>query len=58
MSSDQKGARIFGGLFLLTFGTSIAGALLYTPLLDHNDYIVNGSADGRIELARCTRSAS
>ena len=50
MSSDQKAARIFGGLFLLTFVTSIAGALLYTPLLDHKDYIVNGSADGRIQL--------
>jgi hypothetical protein len=50
MSSDQKAARIFGGLFLLTFVTSITGALLYTPLLDHKDYIVNRSADGWIEL--------
>jgi hypothetical protein len=50
MSSDQKAARIFGALFLLTFVTSIAGALLYGPVLDHKDYIVNGGADGRIEL--------
>ena len=50
MSSDQKAARSFGGLFLLTFVTSIAGALLYGPVLDHKDYIVNGSADGQIEL--------
>jgi hypothetical protein len=50
MSSDQKAARIFGGLFLLTFVTSIAGALLYGPVLDHEDYIINGSADGQIEL--------
>ena len=34
MYSDQKAARIFGGLFLLTFLTSIAGALLYSPVLD------------------------
>jgi len=50
MSSDQKAARIFGALFLLTFVTSIAGALLYGPVLDHKAYIVNGSADGQIEL--------
>lgn len=50
MSSDQKAARIFGALFLLTFVTSIAGALLYGPLLNHKDYILNGSADGQIEL--------
>jgi Domain of unknown function (DUF4386) len=50
MSSDQTAAHIFGGLFLLTFVTSIAGALLYTPLLDHTGYIVHGSADGQIEL--------
>ena len=50
MSSDQKAARVFGGLFLLTFVTSIAGALLYGPVLHHEDYIVNGTADGQIEL--------
>src|SRR3954453_14375228 len=50
MSSDQKAARIFGALFLLTFVTSIAGALLYGPVLDHKDYILNGSADHRIQL--------
>lgn len=27
MHSDQKAARIFGGLFILTFVTSIAGLL-------------------------------
>jgi hypothetical protein len=50
MYPDQKAARIFGGLFLLTFVTSIAGVLLYGPVLDQEDYIVNGSADGRIQL--------
>ena len=47
---DQRAARIFGALFLLTFVTSIAGALLYGPVLDHKDYVVNGDADGRIAL--------
>jgi hypothetical protein len=48
--SDQRAARVFGGLFLLTFVTSIAGVLLYGPVLDEKDYILNGSADGRIAL--------
>jgi hypothetical protein len=42
----MKPDRLFGALFLLTFVTSIAGALLYGS--DHS--IVNGSADGRIQL--------
>ena len=50
MGSDQRAARIFGALFILTFVTSIAGALLYAPVLDHKDYILNGDADGRITL--------
>jgi hypothetical protein len=49
MESDQRAARIFGALFILTFITSIAGLLLYGPVLDE-DYIVNGSADGEIAL--------
>src|SRR3954451_16983001 len=50
MDPDQRAARIFGGLFLLTFVTSIAGALLYGPVLDHKDYVLDGGADGRIAL--------
>ena len=50
MNSDQRAARIFGALFILTFVTSIAGVLLYGPVLDEKDYIVNGSADGEIAL--------
>jgi hypothetical protein len=50
MSSDQRAARIFGGLFILTFVTSIAGVLLYGPVLDEKDYVINGGADGRIAL--------
>ena len=50
MYADQRAARIFGGLFILTFVTSIAGVLLYGPVLDEQDYILDGSADGRIAL--------
>ncbi len=50
MDSDEQAARIFGGLFILTFVTSIAGLLLYGPVLDQKDYILNGGADGRIAL--------
>ncbi len=50
MSSDQKAARIFGGLFILTFVTSIAGLLLYGPILDETDYVLNGSANDEIAL--------
>jgi hypothetical protein len=50
MSSDQKAARIFGALFILTFVTSITGVLLYNPVLDHKDYILHGGSNGQIEL--------
>ncbi len=50
MTSDQKAARIFGGLFLLTFVTSIAGLAFYSPILHENDYVLSGNADGRIAL--------
>ena len=50
MHPDQKAARIFGALFLLTFVTSIAGVLLYGPVLDEKDYILSGGADDRIVL--------
>lgn len=48
--TDQRAARIFGGLFLLTFVTSIAGLLLYGPVLNESDYVLHGGADGRIAL--------
>src|SRR4051795_321381 len=35
VSSDQKAARIFGVLYLITFITSIPALLLYQPVLDH-----------------------
>jgi hypothetical protein len=34
MEEDQKHARIFGVLFILTFLTSIPAVLLFQPVLD------------------------
>ena len=48
--TDQRAARLFGALFVLTFVTSISGLLLYGPVLDEQDYVLNGSADGEIAL--------
>jgi hypothetical protein len=46
---DQKRARVFGVLYLVTFITAIAAALLYQPVLDHPvGYIANGGQDTRI----------
>ena len=50
MDADRKAARSFGALFILTFVTSIAGLLLYGPVLDEKDDVVNGDADGQIAL--------
>ena len=47
---QQRRARIFGVLFALTFVTSIAGLLLYDPVLNDPDYILGGGADTRIQL--------
>ena len=51
MSSTRKTALIAGALFVITFLTSIPAALLlYTPVLDHTNYIVGAGADTRIAL--------
>lgn len=47
---QQQRARIFGVLFALTFVTSIAGLLLYDPVLNDADYILGDGADTRIQL--------
>ena len=47
---QQQRARIFGVLFALTFVTSIAGLLLYDPVLNDADYILGAGADTRIQL--------
>ena len=51
MSHDQKRARIFGVLFILTFITSIPALALYQPVLDDPAaYIAGGGKDGQIHL--------
>jgi Domain of unknown function (DUF4386) len=47
---QQLHARIFGVLFALTFVTSIAGLLLYDPVLNDADYILGEGADTRVQL--------
>ena len=51
MSSDQRAARIFGVLFLLTFVTSIAALALFQSVLDDPaGYIAGGGKDNQIYL--------
>jgi hypothetical protein len=51
MSLDQKRARAFGVLYLITFVTSIPALLLYEPALrDPVGYIAGGGHDKRILL--------
>jgi len=46
---DQKRARVFGVLFLITFITSIPALLLYQPVLDDPvGYIASGGQDNQI----------
>jgi hypothetical protein len=46
---DQKRARVFGVLYLITFVTSITAALLYQPVLDDPvGYIAGAGHDKRI----------
>jgi hypothetical protein len=45
MTRDQKRARAFGVLYLLTFATSITAALLYAPMLDHPRAFIAGAGD-------------
>jgi hypothetical protein len=51
MDEDQRSARIFGVLFLITFLTSIPAVLLFQPVLDDPaGYIAGDGNDGRIYL--------
>ena len=51
MTNDQKRARWFGVLYLVTFVTSIPALLLYEPVLrDPVGYIAGGGHDKRILL--------
>src|ERR1700759_140994 len=49
MSLDQKRARVFGVLYLITFVTSILALALYQPVLDHPvAYIAGAGHDKQI----------
>ena len=51
MDSTRKIAFVAGALFVITFLTSIPAALfLYSPVLDHVNYILGAGADSRIAL--------
>ena len=52
MDNDQRKARIFGVLYLITFVTSIPALALYQPILDNPaSYIAGGGKDDQIYLA-------
>ena len=48
--SERRIARTAGWLMIATFVTSIAGLLLYEPLLNETDYILGGEYDSQIAL--------
>ena len=51
MEADQRNARIFGVLFIVTFITSIPALALYQPVLDDPAaYIAGGGNDSQIYL--------
>jgi hypothetical protein len=50
MTSDQRTARIFGVLFLATFVFSIAGVLLYKPVLHPATFMAGTGGDTRVRL--------
>jgi len=52
MAEDQRNARIFGVLFIITFLTSIPALALYQPVLDDPAaYIAGDGKDSQIYLA-------
>ena len=51
MADDQRTARIFGVLFIITFLTSIPAALLFRPVLDDPaGYLAGGGQDNQIRF--------
>jgi hypothetical protein len=52
MDQDQRSARIFGVLMIITFITSIAALAMFQPVLDDPaGYIAGGGEDNQIYLA-------
>jgi len=48
MGEARGTARWAGIWFIITFVASIPGALLYTPLTDHVNYVLGAGRDTRI----------
>jgi len=48
MDAMRKTALIVGVLFILTFITSIAGVILYGPVLSDPNYVIGAGADTRV----------
>ena len=48
MDQDRRRSLIAGVLFLLTFATSIPGALLYGPVLSDPHYVLGSGATGPV----------
>jgi hypothetical protein len=43
MKSNKKAAKIVGVLFILAAVSAVAGVILYNPILNGSDYLMNGS---------------
>jgi hypothetical protein len=43
MKSNKKAAKIVGVLFILAAVSAVAGVILYGPILNGSDYLMNGS---------------
>ena len=50
MTSTRRTALIFGVLFIATFVTSIAGLILYNPVLHPADFMAGTGGDTRVRL--------
>jgi hypothetical protein len=50
VKSTRRTAFVVGVLFILTFITSIAGALAYGPVLSNSHYVTGAGADARVFL--------
>src|ERR1700736_588517 len=50
MDSTRRTALVVGVLFILTFITSIGGAIAYGPVLSDPNYITGAGADTRVLL--------
>ncbi|MGI8386930.1 DUF4386 domain-containing protein [Robertmurraya sp. P23] len=43
MDSNKKAAKLVGVLFILAAVSAVAGVILYDPILNGSDYLINGS---------------